>query len=148
MCHICLTFSLFFFSSRRRHTRCALVTGVQTCALPIYRRVRRIPQGQGASRGVAAQYAIDFLQQTFRGGIDREHQFAGVFADREHASQLWRIVIAAQRLAAGGVGVDLGRAQISSEERRVGEGCVSTCSSRWWQSTETNTRHSDKKIQE
>src|SRR3546814_4208660 len=29
-CVIC-----FFFSSRRRHTRCALVTGVQTCALPI-----------------------------------------------------------------------------------------------------------------
>src|SRR3546814_4528160 len=28
----------FFFSSRRRHTRCALVTGVQTCALPIYLR--------------------------------------------------------------------------------------------------------------
>src|SRR3546814_9180156 len=27
--------SVFFFSSRRRHTRCALVTGVQTCALPI-----------------------------------------------------------------------------------------------------------------
>src|SRR3546814_3335532 len=31
----CLS-SCFFFSSRRRHTRCALVTGVQTCALPIY----------------------------------------------------------------------------------------------------------------
>src|SRR3546814_7337837 len=31
MCYI-----FFFFSSRRRHTRCALVTGVQTCALPIY----------------------------------------------------------------------------------------------------------------
>src|SRR3546814_1593244 len=29
---------MFFFSSRRRHTRCALVTGVQTCALPISRR--------------------------------------------------------------------------------------------------------------
>src|SRR3546814_3202717 len=29
-------FALFFFSSRRRHTRCALVTGVQTCALPIF----------------------------------------------------------------------------------------------------------------
>ena len=27
--------SYFFFSSRRRHTRCADVTGVQTCALPI-----------------------------------------------------------------------------------------------------------------
>src|SRR3546814_14651888 len=25
---------VFFFSSRRRHTKCALVTGVQTCALP------------------------------------------------------------------------------------------------------------------
>src|SRR3546814_2100427 len=31
----CIMF-VFFFSSRRRHTRCALVTGVQTCALPIY----------------------------------------------------------------------------------------------------------------
>src|SRR3546814_5129754 len=30
---LCLMF--FFLSSRRRHTRCALVTGVQTCALPI-----------------------------------------------------------------------------------------------------------------
>src|SRR3546814_4806957 len=29
---------MFFFSSRRRHTRCALVTGVQTCALPIFTR--------------------------------------------------------------------------------------------------------------
>src|SRR3546814_1895634 len=28
-------FVVFFFTSRRRHTRCALVTGVQTCALPI-----------------------------------------------------------------------------------------------------------------
>src|SRR3546814_10677731 len=33
--HISLTFVYFFVSSRRRHTRCALVTGVQTCALPI-----------------------------------------------------------------------------------------------------------------
>src|SRR3546814_12151074 len=33
---LCLfLFLFFFFSSRRRHTRCALVTGVQTCALPI-----------------------------------------------------------------------------------------------------------------
>src|SRR3546814_3332872 len=30
----------FLFSSRRRHTRCALVTGVQTCALPILFAVR------------------------------------------------------------------------------------------------------------
>src|SRR3546814_5429132 len=31
----CFDLCIFFFSSRRRHTRCALVTGVQTCALPI-----------------------------------------------------------------------------------------------------------------
>src|SRR3546814_525814 len=31
-------YCIFFFSSRRRHTRCALVTGVQTCALPISTR--------------------------------------------------------------------------------------------------------------
>src|SRR3546814_9071298 len=31
----------FFFSSRRRHTRCALVTGVQTCALPISTQILR-----------------------------------------------------------------------------------------------------------
>src|SRR3546814_3208932 len=31
----CISTLLIFFSSRRRHTRCALVTGVQTCALPI-----------------------------------------------------------------------------------------------------------------
>src|SRR3546814_19517569 len=35
MCVSCFGFCVFFFSSRRRHTRCALVTGVQTCALPI-----------------------------------------------------------------------------------------------------------------
>src|SRR3546814_1018350 len=33
-----LIYVIFFFSSRRRHTRCALVTGVQTCALPILHR--------------------------------------------------------------------------------------------------------------
>src|SRR3546814_6077029 len=33
---VILTRRRFFFSSRRRHTSCALVTGVQTCALPIF----------------------------------------------------------------------------------------------------------------
>src|SRR3546814_16037078 len=33
---------LLLFSSRRRHTRCALVTGVQTCALPITTHPRRL----------------------------------------------------------------------------------------------------------
>src|SRR3546814_7048096 len=36
VCRVCVVFLyVFCFSSRRRHTRCALVTGVQTCALPI-----------------------------------------------------------------------------------------------------------------
>src|SRR3546814_1006327 len=34
-CVTVLSIIYCFFSSRRRHTRCALVTGVQTCALPI-----------------------------------------------------------------------------------------------------------------
>src|SRR3546814_4397302 len=39
---------LFFFSSRRRHTRCALVTGVQTCALPICLRFEAYLTGDQA----------------------------------------------------------------------------------------------------
>src|SRR3546814_4327113 len=48
---------LFFFSSRRRHTRCALVTGVQTCALPICAGV--------TANGVAddARYAGELLPE-------------------------------------------------------------------------------------
>src|SRR3546814_3591308 len=41
---------LFFFSSRRRHTRCALVTGVQTCARPIcYRDLEEMLAERGIS---------------------------------------------------------------------------------------------------
>src|SRR3546814_3373294 len=39
VCYAVCVFVVFFFSSRRRHTRCALVTGVQTCALPISERL-------------------------------------------------------------------------------------------------------------
>src|SRR3546814_360370 len=39
-------FLCFFFSSRRRHTSCALVTGVQTCALPICTWARRVSDGE------------------------------------------------------------------------------------------------------
>src|SRR3546814_3462106 len=43
-----LTYLVGLFSSRRRHTRCALVTGVQTCALPI---CREFPQAAGGDVG-------------------------------------------------------------------------------------------------
>src|SRR3546814_5552704 len=36
VCQVACSVESLCFSSRRRHTRCALVTGVQTCALPIY----------------------------------------------------------------------------------------------------------------
>src|SRR3546814_6957509 len=40
---VCYSCFIFFFSSRRRHTICALVTGVQTCALPICGGASRLP---------------------------------------------------------------------------------------------------------
>src|SRR3546814_17686339 len=49
-----------FFSSRRRHTICALVTGVQTCALPIFPA-----RAQPDARGVA----IIAILGTLRGMI-------------------------------------------------------------------------------
>src|SRR3546814_2579813 len=45
-------FIFFFFSSRRRHTRCALVTGVQTCALPISNEVISVLVDGRASEAV------------------------------------------------------------------------------------------------
>src|SRR3546814_1251690 len=53
----------FFFASRRRHTRCALVTGVQTCALPISRdgerdtAVRAEP-GRAGPRPAAVRHGV------------------------------------------------------------------------------------------
>src|SRR3546814_8640823 len=55
LCFFCFVFS-FFFSSRRRHTRCALVTGVQTCALPIFQPTGNLHLGNylGAVRNWVA----------------------------------------------------------------------------------------------
>src|SRR3546814_1347699 len=47
MVFVCVCY--FFFSSRRRHTRCALVTGVQTCALPISVGDAEAPAQPGAA---------------------------------------------------------------------------------------------------
>src|SRR3546814_9769175 len=55
----------FCFSSRRRHTRCALVTGVQTCALPISSPVQAQPKaGDYRCAGLAdqARTAADAMQ--------------------------------------------------------------------------------------
>src|SRR6059058_493091 len=47
MLYVLLVTIVFFFSSRRRHTRCRYVTGVQTCALPIWRPLVAGPEGGG-----------------------------------------------------------------------------------------------------
>src|SRR3546814_2156432 len=60
MCATLSHLDFFFFSSRRRHTRCALVTGVQTCALPI------CLQGRWQQHGVDSSGLIDM-----RGDITR-----------------------------------------------------------------------------
>src|SRR3546814_9819031 len=52
-----------FFSSRRRHTRCALVTGVQTCALPIYAQV--MPRGPLTLDPATA--VLHYAQEIFEG---------------------------------------------------------------------------------
>src|SRR3546814_9530391 len=78
---ICLSIFVcfFFFSSRRRHTRCALVTGVQTCALPIYRNecakgiptrihydrpLHQEPIFSSAQRDTEFPNAIEYCRQT------------------------------------------------------------------------------------
>src|SRR3546814_11078506 len=60
---------MYIFSSRGRHTRCALVTGVQTCALPIWesgrgsgRSLRRGLERRHAARGHPAQEIARLLE--------------------------------------------------------------------------------------
>src|SRR3546814_31081 len=84
-------YDIFFFSIRRRHTMCALVTGVQTCSLPILTLVER-PEPQAAINDVIVQvHASGFVPTemawpstwTDRLGRDRTpsipgHELAGV----------------------------------------------------------------------
>src|SRR3546814_3690252 len=61
----------FFFSSRRRHTRCALVTGVQTCALPI---------SDGAQEVKSLRCAV-YTRKSTEDGLEQE--FNSLDAQRE-----------------------------------------------------------------
>src|SRR3546814_9686578 len=58
VCAMCGLLGCFFFSSRRRHTRCALVTGVQTCALPFMPRHDH-HEHHGAALAKAAQATLE-----------------------------------------------------------------------------------------
>src|SRR3546814_7159339 len=65
--YLCVLF-VFFFSSRSRHTSCALVTGVQTCALPISRDHRGGPDRccvcRASPRGCSQKSAHTLRSQT------------------------------------------------------------------------------------
>src|SRR3546814_6748524 len=72
--YVCVYVLVFFFSSRRRHTRCALVTGVQTCALPISpptspSSARRSTSLPGAESSVST--TVQFSPFTSQVSVDR-----------------------------------------------------------------------------
>src|SRR3546814_18992935 len=116
---ISFVFLFFFFSSRRRHTRCALVTGVQTCALPIFNGLQRNKgiefslDGEPVKglRVIAGLSITDAKQSRTQGGETDGLDAIGVPDDTANVNVEW----------------DLGR----SEERRGGNGWVSTWRS-WW----------------
>src|SRR3546814_5639826 len=105
MCWLC--FVSFFFSSRRRHTRCALVTGVQTCALPICGLGGAVFAGISSDVTTGGDGSTAVVIQSIGGGGGNGGTSIGASAS-----------------AGGGGG-------LRSEERRVGKECVSTCRSRW-----------------
>src|SRR3546814_18322584 len=106
-----------FFSSRRRHTSCAFVTGVQTCALPI----SELPDDAVAlaapseSEDVLADYQSTHMSL------------------RRHPAALLRPRFDRQSIVPNAALKDLNE---RSEERRVGKECVSKCISGWLASDE------------
>src|SRR3546814_9987173 len=83
-------FVFFFFSSRRRHTRCALVTGVQTCALPIgpasgRRNALACPRPLCLARGIMLELARGnlFPVLPLRDIVVFPHMIVPLFVGRE-----------------------------------------------------------------
>src|SRR3546814_21077407 len=77
MCHLYITLvlSVFFFSSRRRHTRCALVNGVQTCALPIFNADEQAARQLASAprQGFGSKGRLLSVRPIFPGGLARDH---------------------------------------------------------------------------
>src|SRR3546814_9688610 len=111
---MCLS-TYFLFSSRRRHTRCALVTGVQTCALPIcFIDLLLCVDGR--------YYVLDYKSNYLGPDASAYTQAAMQAAMLAHRYELQGLLyqLALHRLL-----------RARSEERRVGKECGSTCRSRW-----------------
>src|SRR3546814_4284643 len=103
---------VFCFSSRRRHTRCALVTGVQTCALPIFRKHTMINE---SLNGFFNGFRYDAHPMAMLTGV--VGSLSAFYNDTSNHKDPRHQEIFAHRM-------------IRSEERRVGKECVSTCRSR------------------
>src|SRR3546814_11725143 len=93
---------MFFFSSRRRHTRCALVTGVQTCALPICLHVLLV-LGEEAG-DLLAQLRLRLAGLAARGDVVAE----ALAGDRKSVEQGKRV----------SVRVDLGGRRILKKKKK------------------------------
>src|SRR3546814_15046856 len=132
----------FFFSSRRRHTRCALVTGVQTCALPIWpvslgRLVVYLGIDTNAVLGTPLQVAIIVVVPFILMGQILARSGGGDFFTDLSLALMGRMRGGAAKIAVFGsalFGLVSGPAVANvagrPDERRVGTECVSTCRSR------------------
>src|SRR3546814_16406656 len=116
---------MFFFSSRRRHTRCALVTGVQTCALPIAASLQCLERLNAAILPVDG----DGLALPPDAALIPEGGIVGAMLVNNEVGTIQPVADFAAREAhrRGPVATAAGR----SEERRVGKEWVRTCRSRW-----------------
>src|SRR3546814_1316701 len=110
--------SSFFFSSRRRHTRCALVTGVQTCALPIS-RMHLMHVRADFVRAHAHKYPLNLSCQ-LSDHIENQFQVTGMTDTTSPANARLNPTTSSRREIA----------PPRSEERRVGKECDSKCRSR------------------
>src|SRR3546814_4915944 len=115
--------NLFLFSSRRRHTRCALVTGVQTCALPIFFENLGGVDTFRTHRKTDWRWNLDWRFTTARTPKPSVANLAERFLQSGAGEQSVNIL---KRF-----GMRISEQLKRSEERRVGKECVSTCRSRW-----------------
>src|SRR3546814_18286328 len=123
---------MFYFcviSSRRRHTRCALVTGVQTCALPISARDGQIiaPRRALLPRDDIHFFILKSYPEAVCPGADPADDLIG---ERQTPADLHRYDVMRPAVTGAVANSDdliFGR----SEARRVGKECVSTCRSGW-----------------